>query len=485
VLARLSESLDSRRVATTLACEASRLTGADRVTVTLAHGPRQRLVAAAGQDRIDPRAEVAGPLTRLAALVAAGGEPLAIRPGATELAPELEAALDRYLELIPARELRLYPLRGSRPLPLDGVEDRDARPLSVVGVLVVEQFGGPLPEAAMSVLDPLALRGGAALALAVTHDRLFGMPLWRLLGRGVDVFRGRYRRQATAVSLGVLVAAVLLAVVPIDFDLPAGGTLEPVIRRNVFAEANGTVSQLAVETGAVVMAGQRLVTLEDPSLTLELERTAGELAATHERLRAVELALLKKRDISDEDRRELSGQRVTLTKQRDSLTTQHALQMQRASKLVIVSPLAGTVQTWEATSRLTGRPVQAGQLLLTVADGSGPWRLELWLEEHQAGHLIAAMEGSDGPPAVRFRPASQPSETLTGTVATVEPAAGLHPEAGNAVRVTVDLDPATRKFLGTPRAGQGVAARVHVGKAPAGYVWLHRAWEWSQVNVLF
>ncbi|MGD0382570.1 MAG: HlyD family efflux transporter periplasmic adaptor subunit, partial [Thermoguttaceae bacterium] len=62
-------------------------------------------------------------------------------------------------------------------------------------------------------------------------------------------------------------------------------------------------------------------------------------------------------------------------------------------ELSIKSPISGQVVTWDMRNRLpNGRPVQRGQVLMRVADPSGPWQLELHMPEHRNGHVAEAQK---------------------------------------------------------------------------------------------
>lgn len=486
---QLHGKLEIQSVATVLACEARVLLGCDRASVTVAHGPKQKLTAASGQDRIDPRAECAGRLEALARVVAKSKRPFRWDGEAAELSEPLAEALDRYLEEVPARSLWILPLaEEEEPRHDDPLRSDDPVAGRVLGTLILERLESVAEgELTLPRAERIARAGALALANAIAHERLFLLPVWRALGKTRELFRGKLLPK-TLGGISVAIATLLiLALVPIDFELWAEGELQPARRQNLYAELQGTVKDLEIETGDVVAPGETLMRLDDPELWIALERTTGELAATRERLRATEVALLKSRQLDADERRQLSAERSILREQLATLETQVALYFDKSERLKIEAPIAGEVVTWQARQKLADRPVSPGQLLLTVADSDGPWQLELFLEERQSGHLLAAWndraENESLP--VRFLLASRPHETFAGTVASIQSAAELHPEEGNSVLVVVAIDDATREALGDPRAGQNVAARIDVGQAPIGYVWLHRGWEWALAYLWF
>jgi len=117
----------------------------------------------------------------------------------------------------------------------------DSPPL---GVLVAECFSGerPWPHVCGRAAE-LARVAGPALANALAHHALPLLPLQQRLAEIGHVFS---RRPVAAASACLVLAAaiMLLAVVPADFSVPAEGTLQPQVRRSLFAPADGVVTEV-------------------------------------------------------------------------------------------------------------------------------------------------------------------------------------------------------------------------------------------------
>jgi multidrug efflux pump subunit AcrA (membrane-fusion protein) len=164
------------------------------------------------------------------------------------------------------------------------------------------------------------------------------------------------------------------------------------------------------------------------------------------------------------------------------LQRQLALLRQKEEQLTVRSPIAGEVVTWRLRDKLVHRPVERGQTLVTIVDPAGPWELELRMPERRVGHLVRAAEGLGEDLDVTFHLATHPGEEFHGMVTELHRTADVQGEDGNTVLVRVAV---AREELPDLRPGATVNARVHCGRRPLGYVWLHEAIEAVQSRVMF
>ena len=165
-----------------------------------------------------------------------------------------------------------------------------------------------------------------------------------------------------------------------------------------------------------------------------------------------------------------------------ALKKRHELLVLQRAELEICAPLSGQVVSWDLDHLLTNRPVDRGQVLLTIADLDGPWLLEILMPERRMGHLREAMKNSATPLPVSFVLASDPGTFYGGNVTDIAPAAEVDAELGSVVMLTVDLQ--TTRPVGM-RPGASVTAKVRCGQRSLGYVWLHDIWEFIQSQILF
>ena len=209
--------------------------------------------------------------------------------------------------------------------------------------------------------------------------------------------------------------------------------------------------------------------LRRADLELELSRILGELQTTQRRFDAVRSARLSfsiRETSNAADFDELTAEEERLKTMLVSLEQQRDLWLREQQELVIDSPIAGEVLTWNLADLLANRPVHRGQRLMTVADSRGEWRLQLQVADHDVEHIRAAQRSAEVP--VKFMMASHSGQSFEGVLEKV----GIATETGDDrrpfVRLVVKFDPTQIPGL---HPGATVFAQVHCGRRPLGYVW--------------
>src|SRR5206468_461032 len=115
---------------------------------------------------------------------------------------------------------------------------------------------------------------------------------------------------------------------------------------------------------------------------------------------------------------------------------QAVLESQRED-LLVRSPLTGQVLTWNLRQSLESRPVLRGQLLLQVADLTGPWILEAEIPDDRVGHVLEARKKLGRPLAVTFMIATEPGVLYQGNIEKMALATDVRPPEKANVQVTV------------------------------------------------
>jgi multidrug efflux pump subunit AcrA (membrane-fusion protein) len=169
--------------------------------------------------------------------------------------------------------------------------------------------------------------------------------------------------------------------------------------------------------------------------------------------------------------------RQLLASQQQQLAT---LRRQR-EKLVVRSPMDGQVLTWDLEKSLSDRPVQRGQLLLSVANLNGPWVAELDVPDGEIGHILKARSSPDDTP-VTFQLATNRGSDFQGVIRRIASRTETGADDRPVVRVTVDVD---EKSIGELRPGATIFAKINCGKRKAAYVWFHKVVEAVQSWILF
>ncbi|HEX5105721.1 MAG TPA: HlyD family efflux transporter periplasmic adaptor subunit [Pirellulaceae bacterium] len=437
---------------------------------------RAKSLAVSGVDQLDRRSAQVASLERLASAVARSGEPVEWPRPPLDLPPQIDQALQEHLDIAHCRRLIVAPLCPR------AAKDSGFEP-AIRGVLIAESFDERKEELGFRErTGDVARHGGAALLAALEHHDLPLLPLQVKLGR---LFRRlQQRRIAVALFLVIALAVIgLLVAIPADLTIEARGTLQPQVRKHLFAPVEGIVEKVQADHGAHVAQGDPLLLLRDPRLELDDSRVSGELQTAQARLIAVQTQRSSRSTSPDtrEQGRELAAEEEQLKEQVRGLEAQHALLRKLRGELSIASPIDGVVLTWNTTELLQDRPVKQGQRLVTVADPTGPWVVELRIPDADLGHVLRAQEQSGRELPVSFLLATDPAITYRGQIERVAVATDVAEDSPAALTIV--------RFTGQPPAGAlagtSVTARIHCGAKPIGYVWLHDLIDAIRTQVLF
>jgi multidrug efflux pump subunit AcrA (membrane-fusion protein) len=481
------ESLDLKETTYIVANEGRRLVGCDRVSVAIKRGNHCRVQAISGQDSIENRSNIVSALNRLATRVVAAGEPL-WHDGTTEdLPPQIEEALEEYVDLSYGRNIAVLPLRqpqrdGKQQQGAAGEVDRDnAHRGDVIGALIVEQIESDIPaDVFRARVDLLYEHGTRAIANSLSHSNLFMMPVWRALGNVTSLFKGRTLPKTIA-ALGATAATALgLTFIPMELQLEAEGTLEPDVRREVFAPIDGEVIEVLADHGATVKAGQPLVRLRNRQVEIEIAELLGEIQTTTAEFNRVRAILTVSKSLEPNERKQLQGEESEFKVRLDGLRQKLVLQQQRAAQLTINAPIDGMVVSWDVEKTLRSRPVMTGQILMEVADLSQPLHLEVQMPDKRMGLLDKRLRETEGPTLpVRYILATHPDDPMTAVLPReqVQLRAQVDPEHGSTVKMRALPDQAELDQR-LPRPGAKVIADIQCGKRAAGFVLFHEVYEW-------
>jgi multidrug resistance efflux pump len=478
---QVHRSLDAKATAFTLANEGRRLIRCDRASVTLARQRRQIVEAVSGLDTIDRRGDEAKLLERLASAVAATRQPLWHWGQSQNLPPQIEKHLDAYLDRSHATALGILPLFAS--------EDESSGQRGITanerafGTLIVEQLQGTSShEGFAERAEVVAGHGASALANAREHESLFLLPVWRALGKARGVVQARTLPKTLLVCLILLAVVLGLVFIPADFELAARGKLQPSVRSDVFAHLDGVVVNVPVRHEQVVRKGDVLAQMTNSGLAVEIENLEGRRRTTQERIQSIRRAQLDGYRSSTEDRNRLGGELLELSQVAENIERELSLLLQKQEHLTVRSDMDGQVVTWNVDAQLSRRPVQTGQLLMTVVDLGGDWELELYMPERRMGHVAAAAVRFPEGLHVVFTLASHPGREFEGQVIEVQRKAEVQGDEGNAVIIRVAID---REKLPELRSETSVTARVFCGRRSLGYVLFHDVLETIQTKLLF
>jgi len=470
-------SLDPRETAYTLANEGRRLIQCDRVSVAIRHGRKCRVEAVSGQDTFDKRSNIIVLLNRLATAVAKTSEAMWYTGDTSDLAPQVEMTLEEYLDEAHSKTVAVLPLKRK---PENGDDEQAVG--ETIGVVIIEQIeDARIRDGMLQRVEVVNDHASAAMANALQYNNLFLMPLWRSIGKMKWLVQAQTLPKTLLAAGAVLAVLLAMVFVSWDFHLEGEGTLEPSIRPNVFAKVDGTVSKVLVKHRSKVEPDQVLLELKNPRLTGDRADLEKKLFTTLQSVQSIEYQLNKGGLARDEEAR-LTSQVMKEKVEAAGLKTQLDIFTEMVNALKVRSPAAGIVISWDIQDLLRGRPVQAGQQLMTIADPTGPWELEVLMPEDRMGFIAEARKKMGKNLPVEFIMASDPATTLHGTIDRIHEAAEVRGEEGSTVLIVVKINKEHIKDL---RPGAGLTANVVCGRRSLGYVLFHDLVAWVQSRVIF
>jgi multidrug efflux pump subunit AcrA (membrane-fusion protein) len=457
--------------------EARRLSGFDRVSLVLGHGRSSRITTVSGLDHIDRRARQVRHLAQVAAQVMRTRESLCLGEQAEDLPPQIEAAWNAYVDTSHSRRCLVIPL-----FPI-GHEEPSRSDVAPVGGLIFEQLAEGYHDAQRDRrAHALARHGALALANALEHERLFLLPVWRALGNGLELIGGRYFSGTLATVVLLVATAVALTSVPSELTVSARGQAQSTARQTVFARENGVITQVPVEHGQLVEAGQLLLEMRNTDLEVEITSLVGKLTTTREQMLSLQRTLLDNPRLDSVEQSRLSGDLLQLRQVADSTERQLALVRHKEQQLQVRADHAGQVVTWHIREKLLHRPVQKGQALLAVVDPESDWELELSVPERHISYILDAATRAPDPLKVTFVLSSYAGQTFEGRLTEIDRVTTARDDEGNSVRIRAAID---RNQLPELRSDATVVARIHCGEQPLGYVWFHDLIDTVRTKVLF
>ncbi len=483
------ESLDLKETAHIVANEGRRLIGCDRVSVAIKKGRKCTVEAISGQDTIENRSNIVTALNVLATRVVAAGEPLWHDGSTEDLPPQIEEALEDYVDLSYGRNIAVLPLRApQRKLGHEqetgaaGEVDRDdAHRGEVIGALIVEQIETDLPaDVFRTRCDLVYEHGTRAIANSQAHTNLFMMPLWRTLGRATWVLRARTLPKTlgvVALILGLIAAGIFI---PLDFNLEADGTIKAEVRREIFAGIDGEVREVLVDHNSMVTKDQPLVRMVNPDIEVQITELEGQIYTTMAELQRVRGQLNQRDSLKRTEARALQGEEIELETKLEAQNAKLALKNKRADDLVVRSPIDGRVVSWEVEKLLLNRPITTGQVLMEVANLDKPMYLEIEMPEKREGHLDEYIHHNGVKELnVTYILASNPDRPLSGIlpIDNISLRAEASEEHGSIIKMRVLPNQEELRKL-SPSPGTKLTADIKVGRRASGFVLLHEVYEW-------
>jgi hypothetical protein len=236
--------------------------------------------------------------------------------------------------------------------------------------------------------------------------------------------------------------------------------------------------------GETVKSGDLLITLTSPRLDQAAENLQNQISEAQQKQKSLTQQLLQNRVSNGREinQVELSAQIRVLEAQVVGYERERKIVDEQRKSLKIYSPIDGVIMTWEAKNRLQGLPLAANQPVLSVADLSGPWRVELLIPQNKVGYISQAIRDKQGVLPADFLLTPNPNVRYKGTLDQISDRAEVNAQGISEFRGIVRFD---RESLPDPKLGVGVTCRVECGRQPLGFVWFYQIFDFARTRLFF
>jgi hypothetical protein len=488
---RLQRSLREQEVADAAASDSRALLGCDRVSVTIRKGRSFRIRAVSGQSSVNNRANLIVAMRKLSRRVIEMGETLIYTGKIDGLAPQIEGPLAAFVQESGSRMVMLVPMFENEALVRKQGEEEDRerrkkRP-KATGCLVIEQIAESEPAPQLEQRSELlADHVGAALWNARQHERIFGLSLWKLIGKVMEWFRGRKLAITAAVLLGIAGLVALMTMYKLEYPVKAEGKWMPVEQHAVFATHDGLITRdgIRIPPDQLVKKGDILIVLQNDDLDGQIEEAQASiqkqqnmLGSKQEEIDATELQLrLEDGEQKGNAAASIKRLRVEMDRirgDRNIAERQLAqLQKRKDEKLIIKSQADGRIPDFQLRQlpRRSSSPGRRSSLRYherrgSLAHGTAGRRKAM-------GHLLRAQrdriaESKSPELEGEFKLASQPEKEFECHLTKVATRSTTDTELGTAFELTAVANDGQE--LPPQRIGVEVTVHLYCGKTSLAY----------------
>ena len=402
-------------------------------------------------------------------------EPLTFTGKLDHLPPQITTPLADYIQESGSRMVIIWPLFESEALVT--ADEKGAKRLDKakkpIGGLIIEQISESQPRSGLQEkVESLSDHVAEALSNSKLYNRLFLLPVWKFFGKTFSFMEGRGKLKAAAAVLAVAGVIAALCLVPWEYRVEGVGRLMPQLQKDTFAPSDGKVGEIFVKGGQKVEKGQPLLRVENEQLRQQMEQAKSSFFEKRETLEAlkVQLDAVKGKGEKTEES-QVEGKIAATEEEINGARKQITILNKRLAELTVYAEQPGTIASFEVERQLLNRPVKHGELLLEIKDESGPWWLQVEIDERRMGHLMKAVRGSQEPLEVEYILATNPEDLYIGKLSQELIEDKTNPALGKdraVVRARVEIK--REDLEGRRRIGAEVTAKIHCGKRSLGYV---------------
>ena len=464
----INQDLKFRSTAITLVNHSRDFLDADRVGLLKRQGSRCALVASSGAQQVNRRSETSRALEAVVSrLMHRNEKPVVYHKSDSNESPNA-MALAVYAQQNELETIMLIPVRGNRT--------------AQAAYVIVVEFKDPIGDlsATLQRLNTIEPQARAALNNAQKYESLPFLGCMVLLQRALAIFGSTRKTLYSLILIGMISAMVsVLVLCKTELKVHTRGEIQIDNEQAVFAPIDGYVSEVFIAHGKSISKDDTLITLRSDSLDLDIATAEGKLEIAKKKLDSQETAqaAYEQDDSTDQQANliRLAGEIIETKEQISYLDNELKILKAKRGQLIIKSPLAGEITTWDLQHMLAkDRPIRRGDRLAQIVPADRVWIANLLVPSDEISHLLGEDFAIREDVQVVLTIASAPDQEWTGTITEVsrlaEPAEA---DQFSQVRIQVTLDGDTQK-LNQLRPGTTVVSNIRCGKVSLAYFLFHR-----------
>ena len=248
------------------------------------------------------------------------------------------------------------------------------------------------------------------------------------------------------------------------FEIYGEGTLDTVEKRHAFAHVQGEVESIFVSEQAEVEQGTPLLLIRSRDLEKDQATVVGKIEETRTELRTLELSDFRQEQQDDLDDARRASDMKRLKIRLSTLETQQKFYAEKEKQLEICAPMGGVVTTQQIEQKLLDRPIERGDVLMTVSKTQGEWEVRLEIPDARIEYVKQAIaESPDNKPSVKFRLTVDSSETFTGKLERIDFRATRQDET-EVAKVVAHVSIDERTLGESLRIGARVYGKIECGR---------------------
>jgi Barrel-sandwich domain of CusB or HlyD membrane-fusion/GAF domain len=324
-----------------------------------------------------------------------------------------------------------------------------------VGVLGLEREADkPFTPETVALCEQIGLLLGPVLETRRRDERSLAAKIFESLRDGcARLFGPGHLPMKAGVGLAVFLLA-WLSLASGNFWVSCDAVLEAGLSRVIAAPQKGFIANADVRAGDLVRRGDRLATLDDHDLRLELRKWQSQLAQLNKEYRQA---------MARFDRAEIA----ILQAKQDQAEAQLHLVEQQLDRTTLVAPFDGMVIKGDLSQSL-GSPVTPGQELFELAP-TGQYRVVLKVDERDIGLVTSGQPG-------QLRLSGIPDLTIATRIDRLTPVSAVV-DGRNCFRAEAVMDRPSDLM----RPGMEGIAKIEIGKRKLIWIWTRRMVNWLQL----